>query len=134
MKISAKEQIKFDEGFSGNVYQCTEGKNTIGYGRNLDNNPLTKKEAEHLLDNDLKRVAKQAMRFSFYKNLDADRRAVVINMIFQLGLKGFEGFKKLIGALDNRDYGRAYTEMLDSKWSQQTPERAQRLAKIMRGF
>jgi len=134
MKISAKDQIKFDEGFRGNVYQCTEGKNTIGYGRNLDDNPLTKKEADYLLDNDLKRIVKQAVKFSFYGSLNSERRGVIINMMFQLGLGGFSGFKKFIEALDNRDYGRAYTEMLDSKWARQTPERAQRLAKIMRGL
>ena len=34
------EQLKRHEGFKPNVYKCTKGHNTIGYGYNLDANPL----------------------------------------------------------------------------------------------
>lgn len=33
------ERLKIHEGFSARVYQCSAGRNTIGYGYNLDANP-----------------------------------------------------------------------------------------------
>jgi len=129
---AAKEQIKIDEGFKGNVYQCTAGANTIGYGRNLDQNPLTEEEADYLLENDLKKVVKQCQRFAFYQNLKPERRAVIINMVFNLGLSRFNKFKKLQAALFIEDYEAASREMLDSNWAVQVGKRADRLAKTMR--
>lgn len=38
--MSLIEEIKQEEGFSGTVYKCTEGFDTVGYGTKL---PLTKK-------------------------------------------------------------------------------------------
>jgi len=129
---SARDQIKRDEGFRGNVYQCTAGANSIGYGRNLDANPLTEEEAEYLLDNDLKKVAKECQQFAFYQSLSPERRAVIINMVFNLGLTRFNKFKKLKAALFIGEYKRAADEMLDSSWAVQVGDRAIRLADIMR--
>ena len=129
---SAKEQIKRDEGYRGNVYQCTAGANTIGYGRNLDDNPITEEEAEYLLDNDLKKVAIQSQRFAFYQHLKPERRAVIISMIFNLGLTRLNQFKKLQAALFIEDYETAADEMLNSRWANQVGDRATRLSKIMR--
>jgi len=128
---SARDQIKRDEGFRGNVYQCTAGANSIGYGRNLDANPLTEEEAEYLLDNDLKKVAKECQKFAFYQSLSPERRAVIINMVFNLGLTRFNKFKKLKAALFIGEYKNAAAEMRDSLWYGQVGERAERLAKIM---
>ena len=38
------EQLKEHEGFRANYYLCSSNKKTIGYGRNLDNNPFSNKE------------------------------------------------------------------------------------------
>ena len=131
MSKSTLDQLKEDEGFSGNVYECTAGKITIGYGRNLDDNPLTKSEAEFLLKNDLEKVARQAQKFPWYKTLKPERRGVIINMLYNLGLTRFKGFKNMIAALYNEDYVKAAEEMLDSKWANQVGFRAKRLANIM---
>ena len=132
MIISAKDRIKLDEGFCGTVYQCTAGANTIGYGRNLDQNPITQAEAEYLLDNDLKKIARQAQKFAFYQTLSTERRGVIINMIYNLGITRFNKFSKMISALFIEDYEKAAKEMLDSKWARQVGDRAIRLARIMR--
>ncbi len=130
--MSAIEQIKEDEGFSGRVYRCTAGATTIGYGRNLDQNPLTPEEAEHLLKNDLKIVLKQAVRLPYYHRLPPVRRGVILNMIYNIGISRFNKFVKMNDALCNNNYELAADEMLDSKWATQVGERAQRLAKQMR--
>lgn len=132
MENSAREQIKIDEGFRGKPYLDTIKKTTIGYGRNLDDNPLTREEAGYLLDNDLKKVVKQACKLGFYKSLTPNRRAVIINMIYNLGLTRFLKFKKMIKALYESNYDVAAKEMLDSKWANQVGERANRLSNQMR--
>ena len=129
---SAFEQLKDDEGFSGTVYKDTAGKNTVGYGRNLDDNPLTMAEANYLLQSDLKRVAKQARRLPCYRHLNSARKNVIINMIFNMGIGSFNGFKRMIAAIYDCDYELAAVEMLDSKWAGQVGNRANRLAQIMR--
>jgi lysozyme len=130
--ISAIEQIKIDEGFRGQPYECTAGKITIGYGRNLDDNPLTKKEAEYLLRNDLEKISKEAAKLPYYSELDPYRRGVILNMLYNLGMTRFLKFKNMNKALAMKNYYLAAEEMLDSKWADQVGDRATRLAKIMR--
>ena len=128
----AKEQLKIDEGFSGRVYQCTAGKNTIGYGRNLDSNPLTREEAEVLLVNDLKQVVKECLKLEYFPNLKPERRAVILNMVYNMGMPNFMNFKKLNEALISHDYEKASIEMRASKWARQVPNRAVALSEIMK--
>jgi len=133
---SAYEQLKEDEGFSGTVYKDTAGKNTIGYGRNLDDNPLTPGEAAYLLQCDLKKVRRLAKRFPFYDSMNSARKNVILMMIFNMGIGSFNGFRNMITALYVSDYETAADEMLDSKWHRKLKElgsdRAYRLSEIMR--
>lgn len=128
----AIEQLKTDEGFKGVPYLCTANKVTIGYGRNLDDNPLTKKEAEYLLLSDLTKVEAEANMISYFSELNETRQAVIINMIYNLGITRLLKFKKMHKAIINGKFNTAATEMLDSKWARQVGNRANRLAKQMR--
>lgn len=126
-------QIKIDEGFRGEPYKCTAGKTTIGYGRNLDANPLTVTEAEYLLMNDLTLVEKVIKsRCGFFEKLNDARKDVIINMTFNLGLNGVLKFTNMIAAIEADDYERAAVEMLDSRWARQVGKRAERLSQLMK--
>jgi lysozyme len=53
-------------------------------------------------------------------------------MSFQLGVDGLLGFKQTLDAVKGGRYDEAAFDMLQSRWAQQTPARAKRLAEQMR--
>ncbi len=128
----ATSLIKQHEGLRLKPYQCTAGKLTIGYGRNLDDVGISEAEAEYLLEQDMKASIVQASNFPFFIGLNDYRKAVIVDMIFNLGLTRFNQFKRMLNALQRHDYQQAATEMLDSRWAVQVGKRADRLAEIMR--
>jgi lysozyme len=54
-------------------------------------------------------------------------------MAYQLGPSGVVAFKKMLAALEAGDRIAAAEAALDSKWATQTPNRAQRVAALIRG-
>jgi lysozyme len=54
-------------------------------------------------------------------------------MVYQIGEGGVSKFKNMWKALDNQLYGEASFQMMDSLWARQTPNRAKKLAKKMKG-
>lgn len=124
--------LKRDEGLRLKPYRCTAGKLTIGYGRNLDDVGINEAEADMLLANDIAKVEREAERFHWYAGLNDARKAVVLNMLFNLGASSFKGFVNTIKAISAGDYDDAANRMLASKWAEQVGARAARLAQIMR--
>ena len=125
-------QLTIHEGIRIKPYLDSVGKLTIGVGRNLDDTELSDDEVELMLNNDIERAAKNAERFSWWRELDSVRQMVVVDMLFNLGLAGFAKFRKTISFIGAGDYSKAAEEMLDSKWASQVGSRAARLAKMMR--
>lgn len=125
-------QLRFDEGVRSKVYRDSEGIETIGVGRNLVDRGLSDDEINYLLDNDIDLVVEEANGFAWYYDLNDVRQEVVLNMLFNLGLSRFKGFKMMIAALERHDYDDASREMLDSKWAGQVGSRALRLSEAMR--
>ena len=64
--------------------------------------------------------------------LDSVRRAVILDMVFNLGLTKALKFKKMLKCLQKKDYEGAAREMMDSRWSKQVKGRAVELAEMMR--
>ena len=63
--------------------------------------------------------------------LDEIRQAVLIGMAFQMGTAGLVGFKNTLAMIERGDYAGAAQGMLNSRWAQQTPARAHRMARQM---
>ena len=129
----AKESIMIHEGLRLKPYYDTVGKLTIGYGHNLDDNGISEEAAEFILEQDMiiaRREASYAVET--YAELNEARRAVLIEMAFNLGLPRLVLFKRMIAALLEHDYEQAALEMLDSKWASQVGNRANVLAERMR--
>jgi len=129
---SASELIARHEGCRLKPYKDTLGVLTIGYGRNLEHG-VTRDEADMLMRNDLRRVRVAAEKHEWFGGLSEVRQAVVLDMIFQLGAKGFSKFKKTRAKIAAKDFDEAADEMVRSVWArEQTPTRAKRLARMMR--
>lgn len=126
----AIETIKIHEGLRLKPYTDTIGKLTIGYGRNLDDVGISKSEAIAMLKTDVK-IAYEGVRLVIYDfdSLSEMRQAVLIDMSFNLGLTKFKKFKKMIEAIEDKDYPRASFEMKNSLWAVQVGERANYLAR-----
>lgn len=121
------------EGLSLKPYRCPAGRLTIGVGRNIEDVGVTELEAMLMLSNDMARVEKEAIgSFPWFKSLSIARQDVVLNMLFNMGLARFKGFKKMIAALIDGNFNKAADEMLDSKWASQVGIRAKELASMMR--
>ena len=120
------EDIKAEEGFSAVVYKCTEGFDTIGYGTKM---PITKEEAELLLEHRLKAMKAQLTSYLYDLDIKPEAWDILFNMAYQLGVNGVLKFKKMIEALRSKDYKEASKQGLDSLWAKQTPNRANRLMK-----
>ncbi len=121
------------EGLRLKPYKDSVGKLTIGVGRNLDDKGITKEEAMHLLLNDIYDTMSDLDRtLPWWRGLDEVRKAILINMCFNLGLPRLMTFRKMLKALEDRNYELAAKEMLDSKWAKQVGNRAIELSEMMR--
>jgi lysozyme len=134
--MNLKEQLKRDEGVVNHAYEDSLGFTTIGVGRLIDarrGGGLRDSEIDFLLSNDIEEKTAQVLAaFPWVTKLNEPRRAVLINMAFQMGIRGLGGFHRMLGSIEDGQYGEAAAEMLDSTWAKQTPERANRLATQMK--
>lgn len=133
------------EGFEPKPYYCPAGKLTQGYGRNLEAHPLSVEEMnelntdgsvgeyvatkwvlQELLDCEMK-----LMNNIIYKSQSPVRKAVLLDMCFNIGYAGLMKFKKMWFALGNKDFPSATREMKDSKWYTDVGNRSKRNVEIM---
>ena len=116
------------------LYKDHLGYETIGYGRLIDpemGGGLSDIEAEYLLMNDLDTYMTAAKSYNWYSGLNDARKAVIVNMLFNMGQTNFNKFLKMKQALDVGDHAEAAKQMLDSKWAKQVKGRSAELAKQM---
>ena len=127
---NAAESIMTKEGFRPGVYKCTGGHDTIGYGTLL---PITTAEAQFLLQHRLKVMCIQLdKRIRWWRRLDNARQVILANMAYQMGVHGLLGFRKMLAALQDKDWYEASVQALDSEWARQTKERAEWSAEVLR--
>jgi len=130
---TALQLLKVHEGFAQFPYKCTAGVVTIGYGRNLETRGLSETEAAYLLQCDIKIAENELMdQYDYFWGISGVRKAVLIDMMVNLGATRLAHFKRMHQALENRDYHEAADEMLDSRWAAQVGVRALTLAQVMR--
>lgn len=141
-------RLAFHEGVRLKPYRCSAGKLTIGVGRNLDDNPLTPEErkacgdiyqgitknaAYMLLRNDVTRCEEELRKnIPFYLKLDVERQYALIDMCVNLGINKLLRFRNMLKALEEKNYNLAGYECLNSNYHKQVPNRAKRIAYLIR--
>ena len=135
------KSVKEHEGYRTKVYLDTLGKRTVGYGHLCvedhweDDKEYEWGYLEEILHNDLREAiagADELIEQHNCKDLEGAAKEVIVEMIFQLGKTGVSKFKKMWEALSEYNYIGASFEMLDSKWANQTPKRAKKMAALMK--
>ena len=125
--------IKRHEGFRAKPYRDAVGKLTIGYGHNLDDLPLTPDQAAYLLVTDLERLWNRVKYAKpFVARLDSVRQAALQDMVYNLGVRGLLGFRRMWQAIEDGDWERTAVEALDSRWAMQVGQRAKEDAEMLR--
>lgn len=131
-----RAQLRRDEGEKLHAYQDHLGYWTIGVGRLIDprkGGRITKAESDMLLSNDIaEKYAEVDKALPWFRDLCDARQGAILNMAFQLGTAGLLQFQQTLAAVRAGDYEQAAELMLKSRWAQQTPERARRVAEQMR--
>src|SRR5574343_642223 len=139
--------IKAEEGLKLRPYKCSENKTTIGYGHNMEANPLpphiatylkeygqiTKEMAQELFEPKYLEALTAARKYigASWPMLNEVRKAVVVSMIYQMGEGGFAKFVNTISFIRAMNWINAAYNMLQSKWEDQTEDRAHRHALMM---
>ena len=111
------------------MYLDDRGIHTIGVGHNLDAKPISARASDTILEDDIADCEQAAIHtYPWFLPLDEVRRAVVVDMLFNVGPDGFAKFVKFIAAMERQDYIDASAEILNSHIA---PKRAEDLAAMM---
>jgi lysozyme len=130
--VTIYDWLRLDEGKRATAYHDpVSGTLTIGYGHNCAV-PISDAAQEQILRDDVSTAYTQCMTLPWFAGLNDARAAVIVMMVFNLGLGAVLKFPKMIAAVQAKDWELARSEMLDSVWSTQVGERATRLATQMR--
>lgn len=145
LEFIAPKTAKF-EGFRANVYKCPAGYDTIGYGRNIEANPLTESEKKFLntdgsvsdavakgwLYKELSRCYDDCNKaFYWFKDLDIKRAGAIVDMAYNMGLKTLKGFKNSLRFMERKDYKGAAENFKKSKWFNQVKNRGVEICNII---
>ena len=94
---------------------------------------ITVNGAKMLLRNDIMSAYKGCKKlFKEFESLDVERQYALVDMCFQLGVKGLSKFRLMRWAIADKDFEGASKACLSSCYAKQTPKRARRIAEVIR--
>lgn len=126
-----RSELARDERLRLKPYKCTSGYLTIGYGRNLESNGITREEADAMLDYDIAAISKDLDKnIPWWRQMPEPAQRGLINMAFNLGWPRLKLFANMLAALKSGNYFEAAQHALDSKWSFQVGDRATRIGEL----
>ena len=136
-----EEEIRQDEGYVPHPYRDHLGFWTVGVGHALDadenpEDPCWRDEdlLREIFSDDVDTAVQDARRlFGGFEWFTDDRQHVLVGLAFQLGRPRLGRFRRMRAAIDRLDWDTAADELLDSRYSRQTPARAHRYADRLRG-
>lgn len=146
-----KKQLIIDEGCKLDVYLDHLGNPTFGIGHLLTTKDPELMQWKHLPKGGKMRVSQETVDKAFEKDvaevcrncrqvfddfdeLPEEVQQIIANMMFNLGLVRFRKFTNLIAAIQAKNFKKAAQEMKNSKWYEDTKDRAKRLVARMDKF
>ena len=138
--MNLRDRVIKHEGYRDTVYRDSLDKRTVGVGHLCvedfweDGKEYEDSFLMDILQKDLQGSIDGAEDLCKGLKISDDAKILIIEMIFQLGKKGVSKFRNMWKALqqDPPQYDVAATEMLDSRWAKQTPNRAKEMSDHMR--
>lgn len=142
-----------EEGFRGTFYFDEEGKITIGYGRNITDNPFTPEEkkylglpgrnfdiqpmtiteADYLRSNDITKAYNSLLSdWEEFKTFNTARQVVFIDLTYNMGINKVLAFYEMVDDADADNWDGASENLLNSRADKQEPNRIKHLAQILK--
>jgi GH24 family phage-related lysozyme (muramidase) len=116
--------VKGAEGCRLVAYRDSLGLWTIGYGHELDQtidwsgHEITQVTADALLAQDLEQAQAETQLLSDWSLLDTPcRQNAVVELVFNMGVKHWLGFRLCRAAIANQDWKEASDQLITSKWA-----------------
>lgn len=95
--------------------------------------PISETRVRELFEQDIEIVLKECkILFPSFDILPDEVQLIIANMMFNMGRPRLSKFKKFIEAVIMSNWQDAANEMVDSRWYNQVPNRANRLVERMR--
>ena len=133
--MTAAELIAREEGFVPHAYKDHLGYLTIGHGILIDEKKgggITREESLWILRRRLRVIGEEFDDLiPWWQDLNRARKAVLLSMAYQMGIRGVMKFRNTLRAMEEGDYARAARGMRASLWARQTPGRAERASRAM---
>lgn len=125
------DQLKIDEGFSAKSFWDFK-QWTWGYGTKAPGGPglpITEEKAEAELS---ERVDQSIREFGVVfantpTSINEVREHALVNMLYNLGMKGLLNFKRTLAAIDAGNWKAAANSAKESLWYKQVTKRAKRI-------
>ena len=136
-------ELELDEGCKYEIYLDHLGYPTFGIGHLIRDDDeehgqpvgtvVSKDRVSECFTRDIDMVLKDCeIVFPAFQVLPDEVQLIIANMMFNLGRPRFSKFKKFILAVNMHNWQEAADQMVDSRWYNQVPNRAQRLEQRMR--
>ena len=126
-----RQHMITEEGLKLTLYKCPADKWTIGVGHNLESRGISEAIAMAILDEDIDTCERELKwHFPHWKDYPDEVQEVLIDLCFNMGITKLMQFKQTIEyineGLATGNYTKAATELMNSNYAKQLPNRAQR--------
>ena len=134
MGIKVTDYVAGNEGFEQFPYRCTGNKLSIGHGFNIEDCGIPLKVSRYWLEHLILEASDDLVGiFGDCSEWGENRFNALVDMRYQMGRRGFRGFKKMIEAVRRGDWEAAANECMDSEYGRgKTRNRAKRNADMLR--
>jgi len=138
-----KEDLFIDEGCKYEIYIDHLGHPTHGVGHLIlvddveygqpVGTPVSEDRVNECFISDINVVLEECETlFPSFKVLPDEVQLIIANMMFNMGRPRLSKFKKFIAAVAISNWQEAANQMIDSRWYNQVPNRAERLVTRMK--